>query len=149
MVLISLLGLMALALHVHPDARQMLRDPLQAPGSPLYANSSSLPTTHIPGLPAGPESALGFIWLVRPLTLFGSSAKCILWSGKCLQAEAKVNVTSCVFSLSKGHSLCTMIYLTLGVYIFSCFIAVYIVIKSLILSWLKLYFCLSVFQTSD
>lgn len=63
-----LLGLMAPALHVHPDAQAGTQRHSTGSGSSVYADSSSLPTTHIPGLPADPASALCFISLVRPLS---------------------------------------------------------------------------------
>lgn len=129
--------------------RQILRDPLQASGSPLYVDPSSLPTTHILGLAADPEYAVFHpasetsVVSLDPLP----SESCHLESVS--RQKPRWLWLSCDFSLSKEHSLYTMPYLTLGFYIFSCFTAVFIVIKSLLSLWLKLQFCLSGFQTSD
>jgi hypothetical protein len=144
-----LLGLMAPVLHVCPGAQADTQRPstgfwVSSVCRPIFATHHPHPGTRSrPRICCVSSASETSVVSLDPLP----SESCHLESVS--RQKPRWLWLSCDFSLTKEHSLYTMPYLTLGFYIFSCFTAVFIVIKSLLSLWLKLQFCLSGFQTSD
>lgn len=99
--------------------------------------TSSPPTTHIPVLRATPDSALGFISLVRPLFPLWVPAKSSCGPENVFRQKPRWMWLSCVFLSLQGTQPYAKSYLSLGFYFFSYFAVVYIV-TSLVSSCLKL-----------